>query len=54
MVDISKVCNQVEIILMEHNDCDKFCASIGLTNKYDHKKAIATMIGYYVLGLSNG
>jgi hypothetical protein len=54
MVDISKVKNQVEIILLEHANCEKYCPSIGLTNKYDHQKALAIMIGYYVLGLSNG
>lgn len=54
MVDLSKVRTQVEYILFEHAECDKFCPSIGATNKYDHKRAIASMIAYYVLGLSNG
>jgi hypothetical protein len=54
MVDISKVITQVEVILIEHDNCDKHCHSIGLTNRYDHKKAVANLIGYYVLGLSNG
>jgi hypothetical protein len=54
MVDLSKVRTQVEYILFEHAECDKFCPSIGVTNKYDHKRAIASMIAYYVLGLSNG
>jgi hypothetical protein len=54
MVDISKVINQVEILLIEHANCDKHCSLIGLTNVYDHRKAVAGMIGYYVLGLSNG
>jgi hypothetical protein len=54
MVDIQKAIDQTYIILMEHHSCEGWCKRLGTSNEYDHISAIAAIIGYYMLGLSNG
>lgn len=54
MVDIKKAIDQTYIILMEHHSCQDSCERLGTSNEYDHIRAIAAIIGYYMLGLGNG
>lgn len=54
MVDIQKAIDQTHIILLEHSTCQDLCETLGTFNKYDHKRAMAAIIGYYMLGLANG
>jgi hypothetical protein len=54
MLELQKAINQTYIILMEHHKCQDSCKTLGTFNEYDHIQALAAIIGYYMLGLSNG
>jgi hypothetical protein len=54
MVDIHRTIAQVNYILIEHADCKNTCDVFGTLDEFDHRKAVAAIIGYWVLGVSNG
>jgi hypothetical protein len=54
MLELQKAIDQTYLILMEHHSCQDSCKTLGTSNEYDHLRGLAVIIGYYMLGLSNG
>ena len=54
MIDISKATNQTYIINAEHENCDRRCLGERQLDPEQHSNYVAHLIGYYMLGMSNG
>ena len=54
MVDIQKAVLQTFIINAEHENCERRCLGERQLDPEQHSQYVAHIIGYYMLGLSNG
>lgn len=54
MVDIQKAVQQTFVINAEHENCDRRCLGDRQLDPEQHSNYVAHIIGYYMLGLSNG
>lgn len=54
MIDIQKAIQQTYTINAEHQNCDRRCLGDRQLDLEQHSKYVAHIIGYYMLGLTNG